>query len=229
MKKRFSAVLFIYFYLLFPFFLPFVVIPLPTAEIHLLLLTFYSIFYFFNSNFENFIQTAKIILQIEKGFKKIILNKFKNNLNLGMKLSEKLKEAFKNKDTSTYKNPLVSSLTDQLKNFSTTSYKRNILLSKIGREEIPKADVLKRAIEKENENLPKEENREKFLLQMFSSIDATLSPEALSQVDDPKDKFKEYENRINYYDNNIIIDLCHNVTNLKNISDANFIYIFFLY
>ena len=112
-----------------------------------------------------------------KFLNKMKSTKINNNENF-FKLSEKIRETFNNKDhENQYKNSFLINLNKENdSNFITTKFKREQLLSMLMNEYIPAPEIIKKALEKENEQLLKEENKEIFFQTIFQNIYNTLSP-----------------------------------------------------
>ena len=101
-------------------------------------------------------------------------------------------------------------------------------------EEIPGTDIIKRALEKENDQLLKEINKEKFFQNIFQNIYNTLSPEEREcirknqiredvlksiKVNSTPGKQKKFQSK----ENNLIYNLCHNFMSFDDIDFDNIV------
>ena len=163
--------------------------------------------------------------------------KINNNDNF-IKLSEKIRETFHNKENvDEYKNSFLINL-NKVKdnNFITTKFKREQLLSMLMNEFIPSPEIIKKALEKENEQLLKEENKESFFQTIFQNIYNTLSPEEreclnknqvrediLKQIVGFSGSDKQNKFQFQSKDNNLIYSLCHNFMTFDDIEYDNLV------
>ncbi len=159
--------------------------------------------------------------------------KINNNDNF-IKLSEKIRETFHNKENvDEYKNSFLINL-NKVKdnNFITTKFKREQLLSMLMNEFIPTPEIIKKALEKENDQLLKEENKEIFFQTVFQNIYNTLSPqerECLKKNQVREDilkqiiGFSDIQNKFQSKDNNLIYSLCHNFMTFDDIEFDNLV------
>ena len=161
-------------------------------------------------------------------------NKKDNNNENFIKLSEKIRETFQNKDyVDQYKNSFLINLNEERdNNFITTKFKREQLLSMLMNEYIPAPEIIKKALEKENEQLLKEENKEIFFQTVFQNIYNTLSPqerECLKKNQVREDilkqiiGFSDIQNKFQSKDNNLIYSLCHNFMTFDDIEFDNLV------
>ena len=159
--------------------------------------------------------------------------KINNNENF-FKLSEKIRETFQNKDyVDQYKNSFLINLNEERdNNFITTKFKREQLLSMLMNEFIPTPEIIKKALEKENDQLLKEENKEIFFQTVFQNIYNTLSPqerECLKKNQVREDilkqiiGFSDIQNKFQSKDNNLIYSLCHNFMTFDDIEFDNLV------
>ena len=170
-----------------------------------------------------------------KFLNKMKSTKINNNENF-FKLSEKIRETFHNKDhENQYKNSFLINLNKENdSNFITTKFKREQLLSMLMNEYIPAPEIIKKALEKENEQLLKEENKESFFQTIFQNIYNTLSPherECLNKNTIREDMLKQIigfsssgvQNKFQSKDNNLIYSLCHNFMTFDDINFENLV------
>ena len=161
-------------------------------------------------------------------------NKKDNNNENFIKLSEKIRETFQNKDyVDQYKNSFLINLNEERdNNFITTKFKREQLLSMLMNEFIPTPAIIKKALEKENDQLLKEENKEIFFQTVFQNIYNTLSPqerECLKKNQVREDilkqiiGFSDIQNKFQSKDNNLIYSLCHNFMTFDDIEYDNLV------
>ena len=161
-------------------------------------------------------------------------NKKDNNNENFIKLSEKIRETFQNKDyVDQYKNSFLINLNEERdNNFITTKFKREQLLSMLMNEFIPTPEIIKKALEKENDQLLKEENKEIFFQTVFQNIYNTLSPqerECLKKNQVREDILKQIigfsgmQNKFQSKDNNLIYSLCHNFMTFDDINFENLV------
>jgi hypothetical protein len=161
-------------------------------------------------------------------------NKKDNNNENFIKLSEKIRETFQNKDyVDQYKNSFLINLNEERdNNFITTKFKREQLLSMLMNEFIPTPEIIKKALEKENDQLLKEENKEIFFQTVFQNIYNTLSPqerECLKKNQVREDilkqiiGFSDIQNKFQSKDNNLIYSLCHNFMTFDDIEYDNLV------
>ena len=161
-------------------------------------------------------------------------NKKDNNNENFIKLSEKIRETFQNKDyVDQYKNSFLINLNEERdNNFITTKFKREQLLSMLMNEFIPTPEIIKKALEKENDQLLKEENKEIFFQTVFQNIYNTLSPqerECLKKNQVREDILKQIigfshmQNKFQSKDNNLIYSLCHNFMTFDDIEFDNLV------
>ncbi len=161
-------------------------------------------------------------------------NKKDNNNENFIKLSEKIRETFQNKDyVDQYKNSFLINLNEERdNNFITTKFKREQLLSMLMNEFIPTPEIIKKALEKENDQLLKEENKEIFFQTVFQNIYNTLSPqerECLKKNQVREDilkqiiGFSDIQNKFQSKDNNLIYSLCHNFMTFDDIEFDNLV------
>ncbi len=159
--------------------------------------------------------------------------KINNNDNF-IKLSEKIRETFHNKENvDEYKNSFLINLNEERdNNFITTKFKREQLLSMLMNEFIPTPEIIKKALEKENDQLLKEENKEIFFQTVFQNIYNTLSPqerECLKKNQVREDilkqiiGFSDIQNKFQSKDNNLIYSLCHNFMTFDDIEFDNLV------
>ena len=159
--------------------------------------------------------------------------KINNNDNF-IKLSEKIRETFQNKDyVDQYKNSFLINLNEERdNNFITTKFKREQLLSMLMNEFIPTPEIIKKTLEKENDQLLKEENKEIFFQTVFQNIYNTLSPqerECLKKNQVREDilkqiiGFSDIQNKFQSKDNNLIYSLCHNFMTFDDIEFDNLV------
>ena len=101
-------------------------------------------------------------------------------------------------------------------------------------EYIPAPEIIKKALEKENEQLLKEENKEIFFQTIFQNIYNTLSPherECLNKNTIREDMLKQIigfsssgiQNKFQSKDNNLIYSLCHNFMTFDDINFENLV------
>ena len=172
-----------------------------------------------------------------KFLNKMKSTKINNNENF-FKLSEKIRETFHNKDhENQYKNSFLINLNKENdSNFITTKFKREQLLSMLMNEFIPSPEIIKKALEKENEQLLKEENKESFFQTIFQNIYNTLSPEEreclnknqvrediLKQIVGFSGSDKQNKFQFQSKDNNLIYSLCHNFMTFDDIEFDNLV------
>ena len=147
-----------------------------------------------------------------------------------VKLSEKIRELSKVQDTNNYKRDFLIPVHNDNQNLTNTKLKREILLNKLMKEKIPKKDIIKRALEKDSDQFPKEENKEKFFQAIFQNIYNTLSPEARKQLKSEESSFSEeiqkefnvkYPKIYSPLDNNVIADFSHNFISLNDLYHMN--------
>ncbi len=161
-------------------------------------------------------------------------NKKDNNNENFSKLSEKIRETFHNKENvDEYKNSFLINLNEERdNNFITTKFKREQLLSMLMNEFIPTPEIIKKALEKENDQLLKEENKEIFFQTVFQNIYNTLSPqerECLKKNQVREDilkqiiGFSDIQNKFQSKDNNLIYSLCHNFMTFDDIEYDNLV------
>ena len=161
--------------------------------------------------------------------------KINNNDNF-IKLSEKIRETFHNKENvDEYKNSFLINL-NKVKdnNFITTKFKREQLLSMLMNEFIPSPEIIKKALEKENELLLKVKNKDIFFQTIFQNIYNTLSPherDCLNKNTIREDMLKQIigfsssgvQNKFQSKDNNLIYSLCHNFMTFDDINFENLV------
>ena len=161
-------------------------------------------------------------------------SKTNNNDNV-VKLSQKIKDVFHNKDfINYYKQSFLIGSEEQNIDYNTTKFKREQLLSKLMDEEIPGTDIIKRALEKENDQLLKEINKEKFFQNIFQNIYNTLSHEEREcirknliredvlksiKANSTPGKQKKFQSK----ENNLIYNLCHNFMSFDDIDFDNIV------
>ena len=93
-----------------------------------------------------------------------------------LRLSQKIRELSKIQIKDVYKRDFLIPIQNDNQDFTNPKIKQEILLKKLCNEKIPKKDIIKRAIEKDSDQFPKEENKEKFFQNVFQNIYNTLSP-----------------------------------------------------
>lgn len=147
-----------------------------------------------------------------------------------LRLSQKIRELSKIQIKDVYKRDFLIPIQNDNQDFTNPKIKQEILLKKLCNEKIPKKDIIKRAIEKDSDQFPKEENKEKFFQNVFQNIYNTLSPEGREQIKIKKPHFTEdIQNEFNVQhpkirnplDNNIISDLCHNFISVDDLLQIN--------
>jgi hypothetical protein len=133
-----------------------------------------------------------------------------------------------NESNDYYNNQFISTIDNQNKVITDNRFQREVLLEKLMDESIPKMDVVKKAVEKDNDNLPKEDNKENFFQEIMTNVYHTLSPKTMELIHNnnkEKDNLSELKikskNNYKAYDNDIIYNICHGFNSFQDFTEKN--------